>query len=102
MALVKRPTVLAANRQTTGDLGPCRNDEYNRPGMNQTVMLELATGSGTPVFSVQPYQSLDGVTWYGVGSAVSALGLSALTVQTPFFKVTIVSISGGGLNLNIC
>lgn len=106
MALKLKPTAIAAALAAPVTLGSgliLRNDEYNRPGVIQTVMLEILTSSGTPTLSVQPYQSLDGTNWHAVGSAITqSPSLTALTVQAPYFTVAVTELSGGDLNINIC
>lgn len=51
---------------------------------------------GTPDFSVQIEQSLDGQAWYAVGDALAAGGLYERMIRTPYFRTRIASFSGEG------
>jgi hypothetical protein len=62
------------------------------------VLVDIRTHTSTPTFSIQPKQSIDGTVWHNLGSAIAAVGLSVITGECPYFKLTIASIAGGSVD----
>jgi len=100
--VVKSPRVLHDDATAPGDGVVVNNPEYKHATLRfDEATLEVRTTSGTPTFSIQPRQSIDGVSWNDVGGAISAVGVTNLTVRMPFFKAELVSVSGGGVTVTV-
>jgi hypothetical protein len=85
--------------QTTLTMGDAT---YKLNDLRRTeVLIDVEVASGSPVFSLQPQQSLDGKTWHAVGSAIVAPGLTVITVQAPYFNLNLTAISGGAINVTV-
>jgi len=90
------------NVAVAGDGVVTHDFEWRSRGDNvrDETTLEVAVSGGAPTFSVQPKQSPDGTTWYDVGAAISAAGLTRVTgITAPFFKAEVLSVAGGNITV---
>jgi hypothetical protein len=95
-------TVLTAASKT-GDSQVVRDADYKSYDMRRnTVVVELRANTGTPSFSVQPLQSLDGTHWYNLGSAISAAGISVITCECPYFKLNVGTSNEKSTDVGYC
>ena len=68
-----------------------------RDWLREKLALEVS-GTFTGV-SLQPRQSMDGVTWWPIGSAITAAGLTVLEVDLPYFDVSLTAIASGSVTV---
>jgi hypothetical protein len=61
-------------------------------------LIEVRVG-GTPTFTLQVEQSLDGHVWHAVGDAITAAGLHERTVKAPYFRAGLTAIEGGAVTV---
>lgn len=81
-------------RATTGTSEVLADTDFRAADqVRDKLLLEVASSGGT--FSLQPQVSIDGTTWYGLGSAITTAGLTVLTMEAPFFRVNLSAVSGG-------
>ena len=100
--MFKSPSMVLSG-VTTAQTTPTMGDStYKLNDLRRSeVLVDAEVASGSPVFSLQPQQSLDNVNWHAVGPAIVAIGLSVITVQAPYFRLNLASISGGALNVTV-
>lgn len=88
---LKEPKTLHAAATGTGNGVELHDLDYKLNDLRRTEVVLEITGTST-TFSVQPEVSLNGSTWYSLGSALTAKGLHELTVKTPYFRARIASL----------
>ena len=59
------------------------------------------TSPGTPTFSAQVKHSFDGVTYFNLGSAITALGITTVNIDAPYWKIDVASLSVAALTIKM-
>lgn len=70
--------------------------DYRKQPFNFSDEVRLwIIDNDTTTFSIQIRESLDGVTWFDVGSPVTIVGLTAaISVKAPFMEVEVSGMTG--------
>jgi hypothetical protein len=99
---IKTPFVVMRNASAPGPGILLTDPDYRKTDARRTdILLQVAATTGTPVFALQPQQSLDGTLWHAIGSPITEAGLTQINVPAPLFQVTLVSISGGAVTVTV-
>lgn len=75
---------------------------YDAGDLKDEVGIQVET-TGSPTFSVQVSGSLDGVSFFNVGSAVTSVTAETTVtgILARYFKATLSSLSGGTLTCKL-
>lgn len=68
---------------TTGAKSPIKVEAEN-----PSIYVTANVGA----FSIQPQVSHDNVTWFNVGSAISAVGITVITGKVMFLRLNVASV----------
>jgi hypothetical protein len=82
----------------TNQAAPHHDPDYRKSLTSVTYQL---TSAGTPTFSAQIKQSLDGVVWQNVGSAIVALSVVTVVIVCPYWKIDVASLSVANLTISM-
>jgi hypothetical protein len=92
--MFRSPTVLQAAATAAGTGAAANDPAYPVDGARRTAVALEVKVAGSPTFSLQPEQSLDGFTnVHSVGAAITAPGLYLLKVVLPYFRANLKSIT---------
>ena len=81
--------------------GAVLKDNHWRDSRGETVQVWVID-NGVTSFNLQPKQSMDGTTYFNVGSAISTAGVTEVTgIKMPYFKVELTAIVNNGSDIDV-